>query len=56
LEPKRLIFGEHHRTVAVYARSPAALDDIAAEIRNVSATSGINLISEAYGARAYFMA
>ena len=43
-------------TVAVYARSQAALDDIAAEIRNISATSGINLISEAFGARAHFMA
>lgn len=56
LESKRLIFGEHHMTVAVYARSHAALDDIAAEIRNISATSGINLISEAFGARAHFMA
>ena len=56
LESKRLIFGEHHMTVAVYARTQAALDDIAAEIRNISATSGINLISEAFGARAHFMA
>lgn len=56
LESKRLIFGEHHMTVAVYARSQAALDDIAAEIRNISATSGINLISEAFGARAHFIA
>ena len=56
LESKRLIFGEHHMTVAVYARSQTALDDIAAEIRNISATSGINLISEAFGARAHFMA
>ncbi|SUZ33663.1 Type IV secretion system protein virB4 [Roseibaca ekhonensis] len=56
LESKRLIFGEHHMTVAVYARSQSALDDIAAEIRNISATSGINLISEAFGARAHFMA
>src|SRR5690606_41862895 len=53
---RSLIFGEHHMTVAVYARSQAALDDIAAEIRNISATSGINLISEAFGARAHFMA
>jgi type IV secretion system protein VirB4 len=43
-------------TVAVYARTQTALDDIAAEIRNISATSGINLISEAFGARAHFMA
>ncbi|MCA0206896.1 MAG: type IV secretion system protein B4 [Proteobacteria bacterium] len=56
LESKRLIFGEHHMTVAVYARSQSALDDISAEIRNISATSGINLISEAFGARAHFMA
>jgi len=56
LESKRLIFGEHHMTVAVYARSQAALDDIAAEIRNISATSGINLISEAFVAQAHFMA
>jgi len=56
LESKRLIFGEHHMTVAVYARSRAALDDIAAEIRNISATSGVNLISEAFGARAHYMA
>ncbi len=56
LESKRLIFGEHHMTVAVYARTRGQLDDIAAEIRNISATSGINLISEAFGARAHFMA
>lgn len=56
LESKRLIFGEHHMTVAVYARTQTALDDIAAEIRNISATSGINLISEVFGARAHFMA
>jgi type IV secretion system protein VirB4 len=56
LESKRLIFGEHHMTVAVYARSRDGLDDIAAEIRNISATSGINLISEAFGARAHYMA
>lgn len=56
LESKRLIFGEHHMTVAVYARTQPALADIAAEIRNISATSGINLISEAFGARAHFMA
>ncbi len=56
LESKRLIFGEHHMTVAVYASTQTALDDIAAEIRNISATSGINLISEAFGARAHFMA
>ncbi|MCI5102841.1 MAG: hypothetical protein MRY60_03590 [Algiphilus sp.] len=56
LESKRLIFGEHHMTVAVYARTQTALDDIAAEIRNISATCGINLISEAFGARAHFMA
>ena len=56
LESKRLIFGEHHMTVAVYARTRGQLDDIAAEIRNTSATSGINLISEAFGARAHFMA
>lgn len=56
LESKRLIFGEHHMTVAVYARTQTTLDDIAAEIRNISATSGINLISEAFGARAHFMA
>ena len=56
LESKRLIFGEHHMTVAVYARTQTALDDIAAEIRNISAISGINLVSEAFGARAHFMA
>ena len=56
LESKRLIFGEHHMTVAVYARNRAHLDDICAEIRNISASSGINLISEAFGSRAHYMA
>lgn len=56
LESKRLIFGEHHMTVAVYARTRGQLDDIAAEIRSISATSGINLISEAFGCCAHFMA
>ncbi|WP_298498531.1 type IV secretion system protein B4 [uncultured Maritimibacter sp.] len=56
LESKRLIFGEHHMTVAVYARTRAALDDICAEVRNIAASTGINLISEAFGARAHYMA
>jgi len=56
LESKRLIFGEHHMTVAVYARSRERLADICAEIRNISASSGINLISEGFGSRAHFMA
>ncbi|WP_425100989.1 type IV secretion system protein B4 [Tropicibacter sp. S64] len=56
LESKRLIFGEHHMTVAVYARTRAELDDICAEVRNIAASSGINLISEGFGARAHYMA
>ena len=56
LESKRLIFGEHHMTVAVYARTRAALDDICAEVRNIAASTGINLISESFGARAHYMA
>ena len=56
LESKRLIFGEHHMTVAVYAKTRAALDDICAEVRNIAASAGINLISEGFGARAHYMA
>lgn len=56
LESKRLIFGEHHMTVAVYARTRAALDDMCAEVRNIAASTGINLISEGFGARAHYMA
>ncbi|WP_306043780.1 type IV secretion system protein B4 [Mameliella sp. MMSF_3455] len=56
LESKRLIFGEHHMTVAVYATTRAALDDICAEVRNIAASTGINLISEGFGARAHYMA
>ncbi|WP_238367820.1 type IV secretion system protein B4 [Mesobacterium pallidum] len=56
LESKRLIFGEHHMTVAVYAKTRAALDDICAEVRNIAASTGINLISEGFGARAHYMA
>ncbi|WP_435260193.1 type IV secretion system protein B4 (plasmid) [Thioclava sp. FR2] len=56
LESKRLIFGEHHMTVAVYARTRAGLDDICAEVRNIAASTGINLISEGFGARAHYMA
>ncbi len=56
LESKRLIFGEHHMTVAVYARTRAALDDICAEVRNIAASTGINLISEGFGVRAHYMA
>ncbi|WP_416374642.1 type IV secretion system protein B4 [Marinovum sp.] len=56
LESKRLIFGEHHMTVAVYAKTRAALDEICAEVRNIAASTGINLISEGFGARAHFMA
>lgn len=56
LEARRLIFGDHHMTVAVYARTPAHLDEICAEVRNIAASSGINLISESFGARAHYMA
>ncbi|WP_425053782.1 type IV secretion system protein B4 [Psychromarinibacter sp. S121] len=56
LESKRLIFGEHHMTVAVYAKTRTALDDICAEVRNIAASTGINLISEGFGARTHYMA
>lgn len=56
LDSKRLIFGEHYMTVAVYARTRAALDDICAEVLNIAASTGIDLISEGCGARAHYMA
>ncbi|MDD7972003.1 type IV secretion system protein B4 [Roseinatronobacter alkalisoli] len=56
LASQRLIFGDHHMTVATYADSEAALDTISAEIRNISASVGVKLMVESYAARASYFA
>ena len=56
LASQRLIFGDHHMTVAVFTDSEAKLDTIAAEIRNIAATAGVKMLSEPYAARAHLFA
>lgn len=56
LASERLIFGDHHMTVATFAESEEKLDSIAAEIRNIAASVGVKLILEKYSARANYFA
>ena len=56
LESKRLSFGDHHMTVTVFADDEDKLDAIAAEIRNIAASEGVTLVSEAFAARAHYFA
>lgn len=56
LASQRLIFGDHHMTVAVFADSEAKLDTISAEIRNIAATAGVKMLSEPYATRAHVFA
>lgn len=54
LESKRLSFGDHHMTVTVFADDEDRLDAIAAEIRNIAASEGVTLVSEAFAARTHY--
>ena len=56
LESKRLSFGDHHMTVTVFAPDRAQLDVISGEIRNIAASTGVNLINEPMAARTHFFA
>lgn len=56
LASQRLIFGDHHMTVAVFTDSESKLDTIAAEIRNIAAASGVKMLTEPYAARAHLFA
>ncbi|MGP9790891.1 VirB4 family type IV secretion/conjugal transfer ATPase [Roseinatronobacter sp. NSM] len=56
LASERLIFGDHHMSVATFAESEQKLDSIAAEIRNIAASVGVKLMMETYSARASYFA
>ena len=56
LESRRLSFGDHHMTVTVFAPDRDRLDMIASEIRNIAATTGVNLINEPMAARTHYFA
>lgn len=56
LESKRLSFGDHHMTVTAFAETEEKLESIAAEIRNIAATEGVNLINESFAARSHYFA
>ena len=57
LESGRVIFGEHHMTVAAYASSLEELDAIAAEIRNAGQQAGgVTVVREDMFARAAYFA
>ncbi len=56
LESKRLSFGDHHMTVTVFAEIEEKLESIAAEIRNIAATEGVNLVNESFAARSHYFA
>jgi type IV secretion system protein VirB4 len=56
LESKRLSFGDHHMTVTVFAETEEKLEAIAAEVRNIAATQGVNLVNESFAARTHFFA
>lgn len=56
LASQRLIFGDHHMTVAVFSDTESRLETISAEIRNIAAASGVKILSEPYAARAHLFA
>jgi type IV secretion system protein VirB4 len=56
LESRRLIFGEHHMTVTVFADSLAKLDGLASEVRNIAAGGGVNMVNEAFAAQTHYFA
>ena len=56
LESKRLSFGDHHMTVTVFADTIARLEAISGEVRNIAASSGVNLVNEAFAARTHYFA
>lgn len=56
LESKRLSFGDHHMTVTAFAETEEKLETIAAEIRNIAATEGVNLVNESFAARSHYFA
>lgn len=56
LESKRLVFGDHHMTVTVFADSLARLDELASEVRNIAASRGVALVNEAFPAQTHYFA
>ncbi len=56
LESKRLSFGDHHMTVTVFAKTEEKLEAIAAEVRNIAASEGVNLVNESFAARTHYFA
>ncbi len=56
LESKRLSFGDHHMTVTVFAETEEQLEAIAAEVRNIAASEGVNLVNESFAARTHYFA
>ena len=56
LESQRLSFGDHHMTVTVFAKSEEKLEAIAAEVRNIAASEGVNLVNESFAARTHYFA
>lgn len=56
LESKRLVFGDHHMTVTVFANSSAELDELASEVRNIAASCGVNMVNEAFAAQTHYFA
>ncbi|MFC5567097.1 type IV secretion system protein B4 [Rubellimicrobium aerolatum] len=56
LESRRLIFGEHHMTVTVFAATPGELDSLASEVRNIAAEQGVSLVSESFAGQTHYFA
>lgn len=52
----KLIFGEHHMTVAVYSDSEEVIEKAAADIRQIAQRVGVKLISEAFASRSHYFA
>lgn len=52
----RVIFGDHHMSVAVYSSSLDGLSEAASDIRNIAASAGLKMLSEPYSTRAHYFA
>ncbi len=56
LESRRLIFGDHHMTVTVFASTLGELDGLASEVRNIAAEHGVSMVNESFAGQTHYFA
>lgn len=56
LSAKRMNFGNHHMTVAVFANDETSLSNVCGEIKNTASVEGVNLITESFASKTHYFA